>query len=170
MTRKAAILGLGHSGGAWTRRFHAAGWTVTGFDPEPSAEGIPSFQHDWRRETTISATVHGADWIVICVPERLELLRKVIQRAQAEAPKGAIIGVATQTFGIEEIQGCAVRPGCVIRVNTGETGGFVVDLTSRTDEAARTGASSVLAELAASDGIAGTTIVTENQSPDAESA
>ncbi len=170
MTRKAAILGLGQCGGAWARRFHAAGWAVTGFDPEPLAEGVPSFQHDWRRETTISATVHGADWVVICVPERLELLRKVIQRAQAEAPKDAIFAVAARTFDIEEIQGCAVRPSCVIRVNTGETGGFIVDLTSKTEDAARTGASSVLAELAASDGIAGTEILTENQTPDAEIA
>jgi 3-hydroxyacyl-CoA dehydrogenase len=170
MTRKAAILGLGQAGGAWARRFHAAGWSVTGFDPEPLAEGIPNFAHDWKRETTISATVRGADWIVICVPERLELLRKVIQRAQAEAPKEAIIAVATQTFDIEGLQGCAVRPGCVIRVNNGETGGFIVDLTSKTDDAARNGASNVLAELAASDSISGTATVTEIQTPDAESA
>ncbi|MEK6217158.1 MAG: 3-hydroxyacyl-CoA dehydrogenase NAD-binding domain-containing protein [Boseongicola sp.] len=170
MTRKAAILGLGQSGGAWAHRFHAAGWNVAGFDPEPLAEGTPNFQHDWRRETTISAAVHGADWVVICVPERLELLRKVIQRAQAEAPKDAIIAVAARIFDIEDIQGCAVRPNCVIRVNTGETGGFIVDLTSKTDDAARTGASNVLAALAASDGIAGTATVTDNQTPDAESA
>ena len=170
MTRKAAILGLGQSGGAWARRFHAMGWQVTGFDPELLAEGIPQFVHDWRQENTISATVRGADWVLVCLPDRLELMRKVIQRAQVEAPEDAIIAVATQTFDIEEIQGCAHWPGCVICVNAGEDGGFFVDVNSNTSEIVRTEATSVLAELAASDGIAGTTIATENQPPDAESA
>ncbi len=169
MTRKAAILGLGQSGSTWARQFHTAGWQVTGFDPDPLATGIPSFKHDWRREPTISATVRGADWIVICVPDRLELMRKVIQRAQAEAPEKAIIAVATQAYDIQEIQGCAVRPGCIISVNARPAGGFLVDVNANTTETARAEATSVLAELAAVEGFA-TRVEIDEQKPDAQSA
>ncbi len=170
MTQKAAILGLGQSGAAWAHRFHTVGWQVTGFDPEPLAEGVPQFVHDWRRENTISATVRGSDWVLVCVPDRLELMRKVIQRAQAEAPEDAVVAVATRTFSVEEIQGCAHRPGCVIRVSAGEDGGYFVDVNADTDAATRADATSVLAELAAMDGIGDAVGATKDQEPDAESA
>ena len=149
MTRKVAVLGLGTRGGDIARAFHATGWEVSGFDPDPGAEGVPNFKRDWSRETTISGTVRGADWVVICLPERLELMRKVIQRAQGEAPRDATIAVVTRNFDIDAVQGCALRPAHVLRVDEGESGGYVIDVSSKTDAGAKSDATTVLAQLAA---------------------
>ena len=86
MSRKAAILGLGERGSAWAEMFRDAGWRVSGFDPDPSVDGLPSGSRGWRKQETISSTVAYADWVVCCLPDRLELMLKVLQRAQAEAP------------------------------------------------------------------------------------
>lgn len=149
MTRKVAVLGLGTRGGDIARAFHKSGWEVAGFDPDPGAEGAPDLKRDWSRETTISGTVNGADWVVICLPERLELMRKVIQRAQGEAPRSATIAVVTRDFDIDAVQGCALRPAHVLRVDEGENGGYVIDVSSKTDPNAKSDATTVLAQLAA---------------------
>lgn len=149
MTRKVAVLGLGTRGGDIARAFHATGWEVAGFDPDPGATGVPDLKRDWTRETTISGTVQGADWVVICLPERLELMRKVIQRAQSEAPRNATIAVVTRNFDVDAVQGCALRPAHVLRVDHGEGGGYVIDVSSKTDANAKSDATLVLAQLAA---------------------
>ena len=149
MTRKVAVLGLGSRGGDIARAFHATGWEVSGFDPDPVAEGVPDLKRDWSRETTISGTVRGADWVMICLPERLELMRKVIQRAQSEAPHDATIAVVTHTFDVDAVQDCALRSAYVLRVDQGENGGYLVDVSSKTDAATKTDATIVLAQLAA---------------------
>lgn len=149
MTRKVAVLGLGSRGGDIARAFHKCGWAVSGFDPDPGAEGVPNLKRDWTREATISGTVRGADWVVICLPERLELMRKVIQRAQSEAPGDTVIAVVTHDFDVEAVQGCAHRPAQVLRVDQGEGGGYVIDVSSKTDAGAKSDARRVLAQLAA---------------------
>ncbi|MEM7518125.1 MAG: hypothetical protein AAF368_14535 [Planctomycetota bacterium] len=144
MSRHAAVLGLGTRGYGWTALFRAAGWQVTGFDPESAvtSEGV-------ARETTISATVRRAHWIAICLPERLELLQKVLQRAQAEAPRDAVFGVVSARFAIDDVQGCALRPESVILVQAKPDGGFAFDVSSKTGPKTRAAAERVLAELAA---------------------
>ncbi len=149
MTRKVAVLGLGTRGGDIARAFHASGWAVSGFDPDPIATGVPGLKRDWSRETTISGTVRGADWVVICLPERLELMRKVIQRAQGEAPREATIAVVTTDFDVDAVQGCALRPAKVLRVDQGADGGYVIDVSSKTDASAKSDATIVLSQLAA---------------------
>lgn len=149
MTRKVAVLGLGTRGGDIARAFHASGWAVTGFDPDPIAEGVPDFKRDWSRETTISGTVRGADWVVVCLPERLELMRKVIQRAQGEARKDATIAVVTRDFDVDAVQNCALRPAFVVRVDQGEDGGYVIDVSSKTAPSAKSDATQVLSQMAA---------------------
>ncbi|WP_299752546.1 hypothetical protein [uncultured Boseongicola sp.] len=149
MTRKVAVLGLGTRGGDIARAFHATGWAVSGFDPDPIAEGVPDLKRDWTRESTISSTVCGADWVVICLPERLELMRKVIQRAQGEAPRDTTIAVVTKDFDVDAVQGCALRPAHVLRVDQGENGGYVIDVSSKTDAKAKSDATMVLSQLAA---------------------
>ncbi len=167
MTRKVAVLGLGTRGGDIVRAFHASGWTVSGFDPDPGATGVPDLKQDWRRETTISGSVHGADWVVVCLPERLELMRKVIQRAQGEAPREATIAVLTQSFDLDAVQDCALRPAFVLRVDEGEDGGYVIDVSSKTAPAAKSDATMVLSQLAAQEF---TPKTREVQPPEAESA
>ena len=167
MTRKVAVLGLGTRGGDIARAFHATGWQVAGFDPDPGAEGVPELKRDWIRQSTISGTVQGADWVVICLPERLELMRKVIQRAQSEAPRDTTIAVVTHDFDIDAVQGCALRPAHVLRVDQGEDGGYVIDVSSKTDAKAKSDATTVLAQLAAQEFAPKTRAL---QPPKAESA
>ena len=149
MTRRVAILGLGARGARWAEAFHRSGWVVTGFDPEPLAGRNLTRLSDWSRQDTISATVQGADWVVCCLPERLELMQMVLKRAQAEAPKEAIVAVASRTHDIEAVQACAMRPAHVFRVTEAEDGALSLDASDRNAPEARSAARDGLAELAA---------------------
>ncbi|MEO0945401.1 MAG: 3-hydroxyacyl-CoA dehydrogenase NAD-binding domain-containing protein [Pseudomonadota bacterium] len=149
MSRHVAILGLGARGARWADAYHRSGWLVSCFDPEPSAGAFLSSHDDVRREGTISAAVKGADWIVCCLPERLELLRMVLQRAQVEARSQTIIVVATRDLDVEDIQACTLRPAQVVRVTEAEDGTLSLDVTDRNDDALRDDAQQVLAELSA---------------------
>ncbi len=131
MSRKVAILGLGQRGLAWAETFRQAGWLVSGFDPDPAAPGLPKGSKGWRREQTISATAAQADWVICCLPDRLELMQKVVQRAQAEAPRNAIIAVCSREHDVEAVQGCAMRPSQIVLL-TGVAGqGIGLNLTGR---------------------------------------
>ena len=143
MTRKAAVLGLGERGALWAGALVQSGWEVTGFDPEGGA-GVDQV----LRETTISASVRGADWIVMCLPERVELMQKVIQRAQAEAPDHAIVAVASQEFDVEQVQSCAIVPARVVLAKSNGDG-FVFDITPKTAGDVRHEAVLTLSELSA---------------------
>lgn len=143
MSRKAAVLGLGERGALWADALVKSGWDVAGFDPEAGAA-----IDELRREATISATVRGSDWIVVCLPERLELMQKVIQRAQAEAPEHAIISVASRDFDVERVQSCAINPARVVRV-VSASGGFSFDITSSTAGDVRHETTQILSELSA---------------------
>lgn len=169
MSRRAAVLGLGARGRVWAEAFQIAGWEVRAFDPDPEASCPILPRNAYRREDTISATVQGADWVAVCLPERLELLQKVIQRAQAEAPKDTLIGVVTREFGIDDVQSCALRPAMVIVTEAKDDGGYACAVTPKTDPAARATAEKVLAELAALGSIAALASL-GLQPPDAESA
>lgn len=168
MSRNAAILGLGRRGIRWARQALGAGWQVSGFDPDPSAGQALAGTPEWRRETTISATVRKADLVICCLPERLELMQMVIQRAQAEVPGNAVIAVATGAQEIEAVQGCALRPGQVILVNETPGGGYSLDVTPKNDAVLRERAAELLVELAATLGLDASAVVTDQR--DAESA
>ncbi len=143
MSRKAAVLGLGERGALWAGAMVQTGWDVTGFDPEGGA-----FVEGLRRETTISATVRGADWIMICLPERAELMQKVIQRAQAEAPSHAVLAVVSQAFDVEQEQSCAIDPARVV-LAAAKDGGFVFNINSKTAGDVREETTLTLSELSA---------------------
>lgn len=149
MTRRAAILGAGATGGRWIKRFHRLGWDVRLFDPNPAAEGAIPLQGDWSRRQTISDAVAGADWIIVSLPERLELQQMVIARAQGAAPREAIIASTTREFDADAVQGCAIRPGQVIHVQDADDGGLVLGLTDRNTEAVRDDAQMTLSAIAA---------------------
>lgn len=149
MTRRVAILGAGSTGGRWARRFHRAGWEIRVFDPNPAAEGAIPLKSDWSRRDTISEAVTGADWIVVSLPERLELLQMVIARAQGAAPSDAIIVSTTRAFDADAVQSCAIRPGRVIHVAEGEDGGLVLGVTQRNPDEVRDDARLTLSAIAA---------------------
>ena len=148
MTRRAAILGLGFRGLSWAAACDASGWLVHGFDPDPQA-GKGAWSRDWRREGTISATVARADWVFCCLPERLELVRAVLRRAQVEAPREAVLAVSSSGFDLDTLQSCVAHPGQVIRLNVAPEGGVAADLSDQNPRDLRRVAQSGIAELAA---------------------
>lgn len=148
MTRRVAILGLGSRGLSWAAACDGSGWLVRGFDPDPLA-GKANWSRDWRREGTISATVARADWVFCCLPERLELVRAVLRRAQAEAPREAVIAVSSQGIDLDTLQSCVVRPAQVIRLNAAPEGGVAADFSDRTPRDLRVAAQSDIAALTA---------------------
>ncbi len=149
MSVRGAILGLGRRGEVWAELCLAAGWDLTVFDPSPSSVAAEVRLRGIRREPTISAAVRRADWVFCCLPDRLELIQKVMQRVQAEAPDGAIIAVATPEIDVEALQNCAMRPARVLRVALGPDGGCLLDVTDRNPEDVRRKAEAVATELMA---------------------
>lgn len=146
---RGAILGLGRRGEVWAELCLAAGWDLTAFDPSPGSAAAEVRLRGIRREATISAAVHRADWVFCCLPDRLELIQMVMQRAQAEAPEHAILAVASPALDIEALQGCAMRPARVVRISVGEDGGCALDVTDRNPEDVRDMAEAVATELMA---------------------
>ncbi|MXQ06322.1 hypothetical protein GQ651_00540 [Alphaproteobacteria bacterium GH1-50] len=150
MSRTVAILGLGRAGGEWARDMLDAGWRVRVFDPEPQPSGLSGLKpKSFERTGTISGCVAAADWVIVAVPDRLELMQKIIQRAQAEAPETAIVAVLSETHEVDAIQGCAIRPGRVIHVRRQDGGGFDLNVTQRNDDAFRRDAVLALSALSA---------------------
>ncbi len=145
--RRVAFLGLGARGTRWAEAFHRSGWQVSGFDPDPTAGQRLEALRDMRREQTISATVQGADLVVCCLPERIELTQMVLQRAQAEAPIEALVAVASQNQDIEAVQNCALRPAMVVRFLDADHG-LSLDVSERNAADVRQRAEDVAAELA----------------------
>ncbi len=152
MSARVAILGLGDRGARWVETCLAAGWDVHGFDPDDRAARDVSGGASWRREKTISGAVAGADWVVCCLPERLELISTVIRRAQATA-KDAVIAVASDAFDVDAVQGCAIRPGHVFRLLEGEAGELALDVSPQNDARMRTTATEALATLSAAQAV-----------------
>ena len=153
MTNRAAILGLGSRGVQWAEACLAAGWEVTGFDPDDRA-GRDIAAVVWSREGTISGAVRRADWIICCLPERIELLRPVLRRAQASAHESAIIAVVSETFQVDDVQDCAIRPGQVFRLIDQGAGDLALDVNSRNDAEVRARATDAMAVLGAAQSLA----------------
>ncbi len=146
MSRRVAILGLGSRGLRWCEAAARAGWEVSAFDPDDRI-AVPG--PGIRRQKTISATVRRADWVICCLPERLELIQMVLQRIQAEAPREAVVAVGSRELEIDAIQGCAIRPAQVMRVQESPGGGLSLDVSQKNDESLRAGATETLAVFAA---------------------
>ena len=149
MKRRVAILGLGARGNDWAHTCLGAGWTVDAFDPAPEGAAALAGEPGFRREATISGAVKRADWILCCLPERLELIQTVMQRALAAAPEGAVIAVATRVHDVDVLQNCTIRPGQIVRLAETEEGGVTLDVTKRNAEEMRQAVERAFAELAA---------------------
>jgi len=149
MSRRAAILGLGRRGENWANLCLEAGWVVRAFDPAPGAASAVARLPGLRREDTISAAVRGANWVICSVPDRLELIQMVLQRAQAEAPPQAVIAVASALYDVDALQSCAIRPGQVVRLVGTGAGGVALDVTDRNADDLKHLAQTLSTELAA---------------------
>lgn len=149
MTERVAILGLGERGARWAETCLAAGWDVSGFDPDDRAGLSVKGGSSWRRVTTISSAVQGATWVICCLPERLELMRTVVRRAQASATKDAVIAVASGEHDVDAVQGCSIRPSHVFRINGGSDGDLALDVSNQNSSDLRVQATEALAILSA---------------------
>ena len=149
MSQTVAILGVGETGGLWARDFLEAGWRVRIFDPDPLASGIEGLRTSCERNSTISGCVKDAGWVLVALPDRLELMQKVIQRAQAEAPSTTAIAVASRSHDVETVQSCALRPANVVTVARRGDGGFDMNVTSKNPDDFRREAVLALSALSA---------------------
>lgn len=133
MKQTVAIIGAGETGAGWAARFRVMGWNVRLFDPDEMARGLVGAVLQQARRglpglsdvalpemgdmvfcQTISEAVDGAVWIQECLPERLELKRKVFQKIQEHCGTGAVIASSSGAFTLAELQGCATRPEQII--------------------------------------------------------
>ena len=149
MSRTVSILGVGETGGNWARDFLEAGWRVRVFDPAPEADGLSGIRTKLQRASTISSCVARAHWVIVAVPGRLELMQTIIQRAQAEAPRDAIVAVTSLGDHIDAIQNGALRPARVVHVSRQDDGGFDMNVTQRNSDDFRRDAVLALSELSA---------------------
>ena len=104
----------------------------------------------------------------MCLPERLELMQKVMQRVQAEAPQDAILAVDSAVFSIDDIQNCALRPANVVRAQIADDDGFTIDVSPKTATKIRAASERILSQIAAHNSLAAS--LSQPQRPDAESA
>ena len=103
MTRL-AILGGGARGTRLLARADEPPWRVTLFDPDPRID------LKVHRSKTISQAVVDADLIVLAVPDRLALLRKVTQVVQAVCRPEAEIVILSDAHEQDALRSSALRP------------------------------------------------------------
>ena len=127
MRKNATVIGYGKRGRHWVRRAVGAGWSVRVFDPEGALENRhPQVtQHD-----LISTAVAGAHWIVLCLPDRLALHRKVIQHIQTVGDADTTLAVMSEISNAEDLQGCAKWPGSVLHVDIAAPGLVRLNVTA----------------------------------------
>jgi hypothetical protein len=106
--------------------------------------------------------------VVFCLPERLELMQKVIQRAQAEAPE-AIFCVHTD-FEVESVQSCATRRGQILQVAYNDVTGFALSSTKDNPKELKENMVCALTELAATLSVDGGSAQATDTGIDAQSA
>lgn len=124
--RFVTIIGYGNRGRVWAHQAVQAGWYVRIFDPAATS-GLDDeriSQHE-----LMSTAVDGADWIVLCLPDRLALLRKVIQHLQTTCGAQTAIGVMSVTSTVQDLQGCAKWPGAVVHVELPDHGTARLNVT-----------------------------------------
>jgi len=149
VTGRAAVLGLGARGTRWAHACLDAGWEVAGFDPDEDTGHAMTGGALWRREATISGAVERADLVICCLPERIELLRPVLQRAQASATEKAVVAVVSAAFDVDEVQGNAIKPSKVLRVFEDANGQISLDLGTALDAQMRVHVTKIMSGLGA---------------------
>jgi len=162
MTRRVAILGAGQIGAGWAARFSLMGWDVAVFDPDAATQArldgvlararlaLPGLwdvpmppEGEARLAPSIAAALTGAEWVIEAAPERLELKRKLFQKAQefTDAP----IASSSAGFTLEALRGCAPKPERIIALRPAAPV-YLMPMVSL-DAAADPGAQDMLASL-----------------------
>ena len=129
------VVGAGTMGAGIAQVCAQTGWMTSLFDafPEALERGFGSIEAFWdkgikRGKTTseqkagwsanlistddLSEAVHGADFVIEAVPEKMELKRSVFQELESLAPSHAILATNTSSLPISEIvavTGCPER-------------------------------------------------------------
>lgn len=98
-----ALLGCGSRGLRIVELARISGWDLCVFDPDPAVHC------DAPRVQTISKAVSAADLIILAVPDRLALVRKVVQVVQAHCPRTAEIVVLSDAHEQDALRSCATR-------------------------------------------------------------
>ncbi|MDQ3470680.1 MAG: TauD/TfdA family dioxygenase [Actinomycetota bacterium] len=126
---RVGLLGGGVIGGGWAARFLLHGADVALYDPDPDAarrvgEVVANARRAFTRLVnaplppegvlTLVATpedaVDGVDHVQESAPERLELKRQLIARADAVAPRGVVIASSTSGLLPSRLQEGLVHP------------------------------------------------------------
>lgn len=103
MTRL-ALLGCGARGSNILTLAQYGNWSPLVFDPDPALR-CPA-----PRAQTISQAVAEAPLIVIAVPDRIALMRKLVQVVQAHCPPSAEIVILSDAHEQDALRSCATRP------------------------------------------------------------
>lgn len=103
MTRL-ALLGCGTRGSAVLAHIGRFPAQIITFDPDPT------IQIDAPRASTIPQAVSNAELIIIAVPDRLALVRKLAQVVQATCPVDAEIIILSDAHEQDALRSCATRP------------------------------------------------------------
>ena len=69
-----------------------------------------------RLASGIADCVEAAGLIIVCVPERISLIRKVVQTIQGTVKPDSPVIIASE-FDLNQLRGCATRPDQVFRVS-----------------------------------------------------
>ncbi|TJW45180.1 MAG: carnitine 3-dehydrogenase, partial [Mesorhizobium sp.] len=120
---KAACIGGGAIGGAWTARFVLAGIDTKVFDPHPEAQRLVSevmanaeraYEMLTRAPLPVKGTLsfsdsledamRGAEWIQESGPDRLDLKRSVLAQIDAASNPKALIGSSTSGLMPTDLQ------------------------------------------------------------------
>lgn len=114
---RVAVVGTGVIGSGWVARFLAHGLEVVATDPAPEAEDtlyasiaaareplerqgldLTGWRQRLRFETSMAAALEGADFVQESAPEREELKREILERADATVP--ADVCIASSSSGL----------------------------------------------------------------------
>lgn len=124
-----AIIGTGLIGGGWALHFLRLGWDVSAHDPAEGAEARlrDMVTRDWpsmerlglaggasRDRLTfhdcLAGALEGAEAVLECAPERLEVKQALFEEMDAMAPPETLLFSCTSSFTISDIRVRTRRP------------------------------------------------------------
>ena len=124
-----AIIGTGLIGGGWVLHFLRLGWDVNAHDPAEGAEARlrDMVSRDWPLmerlglgegasrdrlafHASVESALEGAEAVLECAPERLEVKRALFEDMDRIAPPEVLLFSCTSSFTISDIRGRTRHP------------------------------------------------------------
>lgn len=97
------------------------------FDPQ----GVLAARHPQvTQHALISSAVVDCNLILLCLPDRLALQRKIIQHIQTLCLPDTILSVMSKNSNAEDLQGCAKWPGSIVHINLSDKGIVTLNTTA----------------------------------------